>query len=417
MHDAMIATWDAKYAYNRPRPTEFDSSITAAVAVPRSPSYPSEHAAAAGAAAAMLGFLFPTDAGEFERMAQEAAESRVQAGVQYPSDVAAGLALGRQVAAVAIEHGQTDNSNATWDGVIPTGPGLWTGTNPGGVPEREWKPWVLSSPSQLRPDPPPAYDSDEKAAELAEVKNFPRTPRTTALALSWQYGLYGNSVGIVYWIREASRRIFEEHLDANAPWAAGCTPCSASASTTTGLPRRTRSSPTEPRVRSSLIPPSPRSSRRRITPRIRHTVQDWRPERKCWPTSFHGMRNRSGKRPSRSPSRPSGRGSTSAAISWLGRPSATPWPNSSSTASKTTLDRELGDSRPGPVSGSARGQNGRSAPGGVWARSPDAMVAPAVGCPVGGAARWGRAGAWRRARRGSNPWAARGRTGSAPRQR
>jgi len=220
MHDAMIAAWDAKYAYNRPRPTELDPTLSAAVAVPRSPSYPSEHAAAAGAAAAVLGYLFPGDAAEFERMAREAATSRVHAGVQYPSDVSAGLELGRSVGALAIGRGQTDNSTATWDGVIPTGPGLWTGTNPGGVIEREWKPWVLSSPYQLRPDPPPAHDSDELAAELAEVKGFPRTPRTSALALSWQFSAYGNSLGIVYWLRQASQHIFEERLQDNAPWAA-----------------------------------------------------------------------------------------------------------------------------------------------------------------------------------------------------
>jgi len=220
MHDAMIATWDAKYAYNRPRPTESDSSLSAAVAVPHSPSYPSEHAAAAGAAAAVLGYLFPDNAEKFAMMAEEAGQSRVQAGVQYPSDVAAGLELGRKVGALAIEHGQTDNSNATWDGVMPSGPGLWTGTNPVGVAERVWKPWVLSSPDQLRSDPPPAFGSEQQAAELAELKNFQRTPRTTGLAFMWQYGSYGNPATIVTWIREASQRIFEERLDANAPWVA-----------------------------------------------------------------------------------------------------------------------------------------------------------------------------------------------------
>lgn len=220
MYDATIATWDAKYAYNRPRPTELDPSLAAAVSVPRSPSYPSEHAAAAGAAAAVLGYLFPGDAGEFDRMAEEAGASRVQAGVQYPSDVAAGMNLGRRSGALAIERGQSDNSSATWDGVIPSGPGLWTGTNPGGIPERYWKPWILSAPDQLRPAPPPAFGSDALAAELAELKDFPRTPRSTGLALNWQYGAYGNPVTIVYWTRQASQRIFEERLDANTPWAA-----------------------------------------------------------------------------------------------------------------------------------------------------------------------------------------------------
>jgi hypothetical protein len=81
MHDAMIAAWDAKYAYNRPRPTEQDASLTAAVAVPRSPSYPSEHAAAASAAAAVLGYLFPTDAEGFAGMAEAAGALRRPGGV------------------------------------------------------------------------------------------------------------------------------------------------------------------------------------------------------------------------------------------------------------------------------------------------------------------------------------------------
>jgi membrane-associated phospholipid phosphatase len=134
--------------------------------------------------------------------------------------VAAGLELGRQVGGLAIERGRTDHSDATWDGVVPAGPGLWTGTNPGGVPERAWKPWVLTAPDQLRPGPPPAFGADALAAELAEVKDFPRTPRTTALALSWQYGAYGNSVGFVHWTREASRRLMEARQDADAPGAA-----------------------------------------------------------------------------------------------------------------------------------------------------------------------------------------------------
>src|SRR5437588_1878531 len=51
MYDATVAAWDSKYAYNRPRPSEADPTIKTALPVPRSPSYPSEHAAAAAAAA------------------------------------------------------------------------------------------------------------------------------------------------------------------------------------------------------------------------------------------------------------------------------------------------------------------------------------------------------------------------------
>ena len=88
----------------------------AVVAVPNSPAYPSEHAVAAGAASAVLSYIYPDDAKLFEDMAQQAGQSRVLAGVQYPSDVAAGLALGKAVAAKAIERAKADGSDAKWTG-------------------------------------------------------------------------------------------------------------------------------------------------------------------------------------------------------------------------------------------------------------------------------------------------------------
>src|SRR5579885_3480457 len=46
--DGTIAAWDSKYTYNRKHPSEVDSSITTVIPVPQNPSYPSEHAVAAG---------------------------------------------------------------------------------------------------------------------------------------------------------------------------------------------------------------------------------------------------------------------------------------------------------------------------------------------------------------------------------
>ena len=88
--DALVTAWSAKYAYNRPRPGDADSGVTAAVATPRSPSYPSEHAVVAGAASVVLAYIWPKDAERFAALAEQAAQSRVAAGVQYPSDAKAG---------------------------------------------------------------------------------------------------------------------------------------------------------------------------------------------------------------------------------------------------------------------------------------------------------------------------------------
>ena len=64
MYDATIATWESKYHYRRPRPSDVDPRIPTALDVPDSPSYPSEHAAAAQAAASVLAYFFPSRGGQ-----------------------------------------------------------------------------------------------------------------------------------------------------------------------------------------------------------------------------------------------------------------------------------------------------------------------------------------------------------------
>jgi membrane-associated phospholipid phosphatase len=218
--DALIAAWDSKYTYNRPRPSEVDSKLPTVVPTPRSPSYPSEHAVVAGAASTVLAYLWPKEEKRFVEQAEEAARSRVLAGMQYPSDVKAGLELGRAVAARTIERAKSDGTGIKWTGTIPTGRGLWTGTNPGGVEEAALKTWVLSSASEVRPGPPPAHDSSQRATELAEVKAFKRTPMTNGLVQYTQYGRYGTPGTHILWNREVSRKLFEERLDANPPRSA-----------------------------------------------------------------------------------------------------------------------------------------------------------------------------------------------------
>lgn len=216
IYDAMIAAWDAKYAYNRPRPGDADAKLTMVIATPHSPAYPSEQAVAAGAAAAILSYIFPDDAQTFAAKAEEAGRSRVLAGVNYPSDVQVGLALGRAVAEKVIARAKTDGSEVKWTGSVPTDKGKWNGTNPIEPLMGSWKTWVLTSGKQLRPPAPPAYDSVEKQTELKEIETYTRTWQTNQKALYWQTfdGIFG------FWYNTASQRIFEHHLDSNPPQAA-----------------------------------------------------------------------------------------------------------------------------------------------------------------------------------------------------
>lgn len=214
IHDATVAAWDSKYAYGRPRPNQLDASIEPIVALPSSPAYPAEHAAAAGAPAEVLAHFAPNDRDALRAMADEASTSRVQAGLQYPSDVAAGLDIGRAAAERAINAAKADNyDSAKWDGAIPEGPGLWQGQSPSGVTDRFWKTLVVPSADYFRPPPPPAYESAERAREVEAVKNFPRTPATNGIALWVQYQLRGASNFNIVFNRELSRRVLEERLD------------------------------------------------------------------------------------------------------------------------------------------------------------------------------------------------------------
>ncbi len=216
MHDATVAAWESKYFYNRRRPSETDPSLKTRVAVPASPSYPSEHAAAAGAAAAVLAAMLPGEAAAFEGLAEEAARSRLYAGVQYPSDYFAGLELGRHVAQKVMERARADGSDAVWAGTVPSGPCMWTGTNPGNATMPNWRPILLRSGNEFRSEPPPDCRSERMRAESDAVKNFPRTLQTNMRAFYFHSpeGTFTDFHMLL------SRMMFEDHLDQNPPRSA-----------------------------------------------------------------------------------------------------------------------------------------------------------------------------------------------------
>ncbi|CAA9570458.1 MAG: hypothetical protein AVDCRST_MAG19-2727 [uncultured Thermomicrobiales bacterium] len=182
LHDAVIAAWDAQEAIARPGPAATSNKITPAAGVdPERPSFPSEHAAVAGAAATVLAYLVPdAAAGRFDALAAEAAESRIAAGAAFPSDIDAGLALGQAIGEKAVARARADGSDAEWDpSTMPTGPGFWQPTPPEFVETPlhyplagSWTPWVLTSGEQVRPAPPPEYGSPVWRAELKMVQEI-----------------------------------------------------------------------------------------------------------------------------------------------------------------------------------------------------------------------------------------------------
>jgi hypothetical protein len=70
--DAVVAAWHAKYMYGYPAPSTVDPSLTPVLPPRNAPSYPSEHAVVAGAAAQILKRLFPQQGADwFEAKARE----------------------------------------------------------------------------------------------------------------------------------------------------------------------------------------------------------------------------------------------------------------------------------------------------------------------------------------------------------
>lgn len=194
MYDATVAAWDAKYAYERAAPHRDDPRIEKLVADAEVPGYPSEHAAASAAAAAVLAYAFPDeDPARFEAMAEEAGRARILAGAAYPSDVEAGVRLGRKVAARVLAGAVTDGTDLLWDPAYPESEWVWQPTPPRMTEPPydpragEWRAWTFGQNDRFRPPPPPAIGSPEFEADLEELRRMSETvtPDQVDAALYW----------------------------------------------------------------------------------------------------------------------------------------------------------------------------------------------------------------------------------------
>jgi membrane-associated phospholipid phosphatase len=193
MYDAMVATWNAKYTYNRSAPSAVDHRVQALSDAGGVPSYPSEHAAVSAAAAAVLSYLFPfEDTLRLHQLERHAGDARIAAGAAYRSDVDAGYAIGRAVAAQVIARARGDGSGAVAIGGTPATAGAWRPTPPQrvGVPfdamAGTWRTWVIPWGNAYRPADPPRPGDARFNTDLAELKRLSAT-RTAAQADTARY--------------------------------------------------------------------------------------------------------------------------------------------------------------------------------------------------------------------------------------
>ena len=108
--DAAIVTWDTKFAYFNPRPSQLDSRIQTLTGLPNFPSYISGHSTFSGAAATILAHIIPERKAAYEAMAQEAAMSRLYGGIHYMTDCKVGLTVGKNVGNYAVQRAIADGA-------------------------------------------------------------------------------------------------------------------------------------------------------------------------------------------------------------------------------------------------------------------------------------------------------------------
>jgi membrane-associated phospholipid phosphatase len=158
-----------------------------------------------GAAAEVLGYLFPDRAAAFDARAAELGRG------------AARLRRGRAIGAKVVERARRDNSDAVYDGVRLVGTGYWT--EPPGVAgplepaAGRWLPWSIASGAAMRPPPPPGPDDPGYAEQAMEVYETSRslTPEQRAIALFWADGA-GTETPPGHWNRIAIELVEAAHL-------------------------------------------------------------------------------------------------------------------------------------------------------------------------------------------------------------
>jgi hypothetical protein len=125
----------------------------------------SREAAAAAAGHAVLTALYPDQRASLDELL-----ARHLASVEDGPPKERGLILGRKAAAALLEWRTRDGWDApdTWRPV--TQPGVYVATSPvASFTVGTWTPWVLESPAQFRPGPPPALNSPTWTRDVNEI--------------------------------------------------------------------------------------------------------------------------------------------------------------------------------------------------------------------------------------------------------
>lgn len=160
----------------------------------QAPTTASIEAAASAAARHSLRVLFPSEATRFDAL-----HAAILATIPDGSRKQSGITWGDRCAQTILAARANDGADATVAIPPSPNPGDWLPTPPGFAPYLlpQWAfldPFVMSTPDQFRPPPPPALDSEDWAfdyqytVELGSVASALRTEDQTQIALFWADG-------------------------------------------------------------------------------------------------------------------------------------------------------------------------------------------------------------------------------------
>ncbi len=227
-YDALVAAYHYKKLYNRKAPYAVDSTVKTLIPKSDLPSYPSEDAVVAGAAAEMMKLLFPGSQDYINKKLEEHVHARMMAGVNVRSDIDAGITLGRAVAQKFIARGRADRAGAAasnaaqWkqmeDDCIARGEIPWYSLeNPRRPPMLPLFGKVRSLLNDsltlvsLRPGPPPSTNSEAMDKETEEIYQIIKKPTREQIAIvhHWADGVgtatppgHWNEIAAEDWINQ-----------------------------------------------------------------------------------------------------------------------------------------------------------------------------------------------------------------------
>lgn len=188
-YEAMKVAWYYKYQYNRPAPYANDPNIKALVPVTDLPAYPSEDAVMSGVTVELLKSLFPAAIEEITLKAAEQRNAALWSGKASSTDISAGLALGKSIAALFLARASGDGmknaigTKAQWqqlaDNAASRGETPWLSLDAPARPPMlpffgQVKAWMMT-PAQItneRPLSPPSTASAEMKDQVNEVKYY-----------------------------------------------------------------------------------------------------------------------------------------------------------------------------------------------------------------------------------------------------